>query len=228
MFFAESEDYKKQVVSVRRKLRRVAKNKITFIGETQMKENTHSLTTLALAGDTGKVVVSKPESFAGRVDFIAAANAEQTFPLAIFTPKERQKYGCCGITKAMFNDFLETKLAPAICDLDEEDLLIVIDRARVHNVKEIDAILDNNGCDNVKEIILLPRETAKHVSPLDNALFHDFKQGVRERLKNKEITFNKIKAAARREWGDFDSAALQAHYRHCRLYSRQSLSSDLD
>lgn len=215
-------------MSVRRKLRVLAKDRIIFLDETHIRETIHPTTTLALKGDKGKVLVQKPEAFAARLDIIAAATSEETLPLGLFGPKDRKRLGSKGITKAMFNGYMADTLGPAIAGLNTDCMKLVVDGARIHNLKEIEQALDNAGADNVEEIVLLPKEVAKHVSPLDNALFHDFKEAVRDRVKNERVNMPTLKRRVRKMWASIKPEKLEAHYRKSRLYKHQPLTDDLD
>lgn len=213
--------------AVRRKLRRTRRDKIIFVDETYIKENIYPLTTLVTQGDLGKVKVKKPSTFAQRLDIIAGITVDGPLPLKSFTPQQRKKKGSKGITKSMFLDYVSGVLAPAASAMDLEDATLVLDRSKIHNVADIEAVLDNEGCDNIKHILMLPKETAKHVSPLDNALFHEFKEDVRKEVKGKIVSLDTLKSHARRVWERFSPKQITAHYRHCRLYPRQKLDDDL-
>lgn len=213
---------------MRRKLRRVAKNKIIFIDETNIKEDVIPQTTLVLSGDSGEVPVRQPESYAPRLDIIGSITSEVALPMTIFTPQQRKSLGTKGVTAAMFNSYIQENLGPALNGMDIDDMILVLDNARIHNVNSVERALDNAGVDNVKEILLLPKQSAKKVSPLDNALWNAFKQRVQEGLKNKRATLNQVQSKARAVWESLEPELLESEYRQCRLFKRQPLADDLN
>ena len=61
---------------------------------------------------------------------------------------------------------------------------------------------------------LMPPNSAKRLSPLDNSLFHQWKETVQ---KLGRITKNNIVQIMTDERNHIKQSTLMAHYRHCRL-----------
>jgi hypothetical protein len=225
--FLGTDSFKDDVRRVRRRLRRVAKPRLVFIDETGMKTNVRPSQTLVLKGDQGDIKVDKPGSYSDRVDFIGAITATELFPPLVLTPKDRKAHGSKGVTQAIFGDFVAHELAPALNASDEQSFTLVLDASRAHNVAGIEQALDNAGCDKVDHIMILPKETAKKVSPLDNALWKDLKKKVRDAGKNRKVDAAWLARQLRQSWSSLDPGLLPAHYHHCRLYAGDALDDDL-
>jgi hypothetical protein len=216
--FLGTDDFKDSVRHVRQKLRRVAKARLVFVDETSMKTDVDPTHTLALPGDSGDVEVERPNSFSARVDFIGAITANEVFPPSIITPADRARLGTRGVTQDIFN---------AINESLQQSFTLVLDRSRAHSLAGIGQALDNAGCDKVEHIVVLPKETAKKVSPLDNALWNDWKKMVQHSVKNKRVDVALLSRQMRLNWQRLSHANLQAHYHHCRLYAGDGLDDDL-
>ena len=77
----------------------------------------------------------------------------------------------------------------------------MIDRARIHNEEKIfEAFRERGG--HVMSILKMPAHGAKRMSPLDNALFHDWKEAIR---KHGPLTLNRIRQVM------FDASVEQHH-----------------
>jgi len=98
-----------------------------------------------------------------------------------------------GINGAMLLQFIDDVLAQAVEGLDRYPLTLVFDRAPIH--RDLDSILQafrDRGSESIKEIILLPPNAAKRVSPLDNALFHDWKEECRKQCPVTQRTIERV------------------------------------
>lgn len=79
------------------------------------------------------------------------------------------------------------------------------------------------GCQDVKHIWFMPPQAAKRMSPLDNALFHDWKERVRKR---DPITKRNIQQIMADEWNNLPTSSIRSHYRHCLLPARHDPYGD--
>jgi hypothetical protein len=91
-------------------------------------------------------------------------------------------------------------------------LYLVLDKASIHNEQKILEAFHDNGCQELVEVWKMPTKAAKRMSPLDNALFHHWKERIRKLGKvNKE---NAVQRMAD-QWNQLPSSLLRSQYRHC-------------
>jgi hypothetical protein len=184
--------------------------RIIFLDETHMRLSDAPLRTLVLPGEQPYVVTLATESYAPRYDMIASCTGtEQLIPI-IYAPKER----AAGITTQMLVDFINDLWGQAVGALDRYPLTLVIDAASIHNVEKIKEALEELGRGEIVDIIKMPAHSAKRLSPLDNALFHDWKQAVREMGK---LTPQNIQQHMTSAWDQLPAEFLDAHYKNCGL-----------
>lgn len=179
-------------------------------------------TTIVLPDEPKYVIVDDDTSYAKRFDMIACVNGKKAFAPVIYTPKERSDAGVKGINTDMLVDYILNTLGQETWALDRAPLTLVIDRSRIHNVdKMIEAFNERGG--HVMNIIMMPPKAAKRLSPLDNALFHDWKQAIRN---HGPLTIQTIEQIMADEWNNITEQQIQAHYHHCRLARLQDVYED--
>lgn len=210
------------IARLRRKIQQHSKERVLFLDETAMTTEEAPSTTLALEGDHGIVQSGETSGYAPRFDMIACVNADRVFPPIIFTPKERAEAGVKGINKKMLVKYIQTILAQGIGALDQYPIILTIDRAPIHQGQLLQEFHDM-GCQDVKDIWLMPKQAAKRMSPLDNALFHDWKERVR---KHAPLTKEDMQHWMEYEWNRITPQQLRAHYRHCLLTSHHDVYAD--
>ena len=187
---------------------------------------------LAPAGQTPKTTAEKPEKYKPRVDIIGAVGYNA--PLACETktssqrraipnPKKR-KTGVKGYTKAMVKDFLQSELAPKIMNMKVKDVVVCMDKGLAFKEEEAKEQFTAAGAKNVKKVLILPTNTAKHVSPLDNTLWHSLKERVRARKPRTEAGTARI---LKEEFMGISQMDIQNYFRKCRLTWRSDRSGDL-
>lgn len=110
--------------------------------------------------------------------------------------------------------YIQDILAQAIGATDEYPVKLVLDKASIHNEKELLDTFHLNGAQNVTEIIKMPTQAAKRMCPLDNSMFHQWKEQCRNREK---ITMKNIQQIMSDEWNRFTKEDIYAHYRYCGL-----------
>ena len=94
--------------------------------------------------------------------------------------------------------------------MDRAPLTLVIDRSRIHHVdRMLEAFNERGG--HVMDITMMPSKAAKRISPLDNALFHDWKQAIR---KHGPLTLRSLEQVMSDEWNKITKQQIQAHYHH--------------
>jgi hypothetical protein len=112
----------------------------------------------------------------------------------------------------MLLQFIDDILAQAVEGLDRYPLTLVLDRAAIHtNVDSLLQAFRDRGSESISEILLMPPNAAKRLSPLDNALFHDWKEEVR---KHTPATRGNIQQLMNDAWANMKP---QPHYKHCAL-----------
>ena len=79
------------------------------------------------------------------------------------------------------------------------------------------------GCDLIADILIMPTQAAKRMSPLDNALFATWKRNIKNRGPVKD---SNIVDLMYDEWDQLTAADILPHYRHCLLMQRQDVYGD--
>jgi hypothetical protein len=111
---------------------------------------------------------------------IAAIVGNQVLPPITFTPQDRRTRKIKGINSEMFIDFIENVLYPSISELDHCPIYLVLDKSNIHNVSKIEQAFRNVGCTEVAEILIILTQAAKRINLLDNTLFHEWKERIRQ------------------------------------------------
>lgn len=197
---------------MRRKLRRIGMKKVLFLDETALRLSEAATHTIVLPGEQPYVEATETSSYSKRFDMIACCTGDQVLLPKIFSPKERKSAEVRGINGPMLQQFIDDTLAQAVEGLDRYPLTLVLDRAPIH--KDVDTLLQafrDRGSESIKEILLMPPYAAKRLSPLDNSLFHDWKEECRRRTPATERNIQQIMNDA---WMKMDP---KQHYKHCGL-----------
>lgn len=192
---------------------------LLFLDETALRVSEAPTHTIVLPGEQAFVIVEDTTSYAARFDMIACCTSKETLPPIIYAPTERER----GINSAMLLAYIRDFLAQAVGALDRYPLTLVVDKSAIHNPAKILQTFHDWGCQDLTEVLLLPTQSAKRLSPLDNSIFHDWKERCRS---HDEITSDNIRCVMNNEWNNLDAAHLAAHYDHCLLRPRQPLLSD--
>src|ERR1700733_14295146 len=74
------------------------------------------------------------------------------------------------------------------------------------------------GCQDMQTIYLMPTNSAKRLSPLDNGLFHQWKEACRRKGPIKKRNIVQIMADC---WNAITRAKIQKCYQHCGLMSHR-------
>lgn len=207
-----SADLCEEIADMRRKLRKIGTNKVLFLDETALRLSEASTHTLVLPGEKAYVEATETSSYSKRYDMIACCVGDQVLLPKIFTPKERSDAAVRGINGPMLQQFIDDTLAQAVEGLDRYPLTLVLDRAPLH--KNIDQLLQafhDRSSQSIKEILLLPPNAAKRLSPLDHSLFHVWKEECRKHTPSTASTIQQVMSDA---WNKMDPAP---HYKHCGL-----------
>ena len=110
------------------------------------------------------------------------------------TNNKRNNKRVKGITKAMVNSYIDNLLAQAVGALDLFPLTLVVDGSTAHNTGEMLQAFHDAGCQDMQTIYTMPTNSAKRLSPLDNTLFHSWKEKCRKRspIKKRNIVKGKL------------------------------------
>lgn len=207
-----SADLCEQIADVRRKLRRCRTDHVLFLDETAQRLSEAPTHTIVLPGQTAYVEATETSSYAKRYDMIAVCTGDRVLLPKIYSPAERSDAGVKGINGAMLRQFIDDTLAQAVEGLDRYPLTLVLDRAPIHmNIDTIREAFRDRGSESIKDILLLPPNAAKRLSPLDNSLFHDWKV---ESRKHYPATAENIEQVMSDAWNKMDP---KPHYKHCGL-----------
>jgi len=204
---------------VRRKIQRIGVGHVIFLDETLKREGDVDSYSIFLPGEPPYIQTSATTKYAARYDMIAACTGKEVLMPSIYAPTERG----AGITTAILIRFIDNLLAQQLRALDRYPLILLLDRASIHNEEKIMEALHIRGCGEVTSIIKLPPASAKRLSPLDNSLFNLWRQRV---LAEGPLTKRNIQQRMSDAWNTFTPAELIAQYRHCGLLRRQDVYFD--
>jgi hypothetical protein len=141
---------------------------------------------------------------------IACCVGDRVLLPKIFTPAERAGADVRGINGAMLHQFIDDVLAQAVEGLDRYPLTLVLDRAPIHlDLAAIRQTFSDRGSQSIKDILLMPPNAAKRLSPLDNSIFHEWKEEVR---KHTPVTRDTIEQVMNDAWMKVNP---HPHYKHC-------------
>ena len=200
-----------QIAKMRRKLQRMSKERLLFLDETAVRLSEAPTSTLVLPGEQPYVLAEDTTSYAKRFDMIACINGKQTFAPTIYSPKERSAAGVKGINTEMLLDYIYSTLGQETAALDNPPLTLVLDKACIHSEEAIlQAFRERGG--HVCELMKMPTQAAKRLSPLDNSLFHDWKEAIRRRCP---LTLSSIEQVMADEWNNIPSAKIRRSSRGC-------------
>lgn len=190
--------------------------------EVAVKLNEGENYTLVLPGEKEYVTVTDTTSYSKRYDMIALCNGDRVLPPVIYTPKDRTERSVKGVTKRMLEQAVDSILAQAVAGIDEYPLYLIVDKACIHQ-QDIIQVFHDRGCQDVKQVLFLPTQAAKRMSPLDNALFHTWKNNVR---KHAPLTEDNVVRIMSDEWNKIESRQIRSQYRKCLLMRYQNVYDD--
>jgi hypothetical protein len=233
----ETKEYRDSVVSIRKKCQNVAKNRLVFIDGSGIRAEPRQLKGLAPLGQTAKTTASKPEKYEPRVDIMGAISYTSPLACETKTSKQRKNYlnprklskknkkGVKGYTKQMVKDFLRLKLAPKIKEMKAKKIIVCMDKGLAFKEEEAKEQFRLGGTYKVKDIWILPTNTAKYVSPLDNTLWHSLKERVRARKPKSEDHTAKI---VNEEFMAINETDIKNYFKNCKLIRGSDPTEDLN
>jgi hypothetical protein len=211
-----------EIAEMRRKIQKISKKRIIFTDEVGVKLNETEGFTLVFPGEKAYLEATDTTSYAARYDMIAFCNGEQVLVPFIITPEDRKRQGVSGITKKLLHISIQQLFAQALGGLNEYPLFIIADKASIHKKDLLDAFHEM-GCQDVKDVWLMPNQAAKRMSPLDNSLFHYWKERVR---KHAPLTLSNVVQIMSDEWNKLSSELIHSQFRKSLLLRRQDPYAD--
>ncbi len=208
------------IAKLRRKLQRISNKKIIFLDETHIKLNEVPRTILVAPGEKPYVIVTDSSSYAFRYDLIAAVVSNQVFPPVIFTPQDQKTRNVKGINGEMLIDYIENVFCPAIDKLNYHPIYLIVDKSNIHNVSNIEQALRSGGCTTLTQVLIIPTQAGKRINPLDNTLFHEWKEKVRQ---HSVLTEDTIVTIMINEWNNIKEQNIKHHYDHCAISYGQNV-----
>jgi hypothetical protein len=202
------------IADLRKKIQRIKKANILFLDETHLRVSACPNYTLVAPGDDPYIIVEDNTQYAKRYDMIACCTSKEVFPPIVYTPKERKESGVKGINTKMLITYIQNTLAQAAGALDRYPLYLVLDKGTCHNIDQIVEAFHDNGCQELVEVWKMPTQAAKRMSPLDNSLFHEWKERCRSHYP---ITSKNIEQIMADEWNNTKPENLKRYYQHCGL-----------
>ena len=154
---------------------------------------------------------------------IACISGNKVLPSIVYTPRDRGSRGVAGINEQMLIDYIEDLLGRSISGLDLYPLVLVYDKAPIHNSQRVLDSFHSVGCEELKEVVKLPTQGPKRLSPLDNSLFSQWKHRVRSHFP---LTESNIVSVMVKEWEATDPKQIKSYYHHCGLTYGSDLYGD--
>jgi DDE superfamily endonuclease len=217
------DDSCKSIVKFRRWAQRIANNKLIFLDETAIRVSDAPRNTLVMPDEQPIVVVEDNSSYAARYDMIAVTTGTEVLPPVIFSPEDRETRGVDGIQGWMLNEYILDILARSIAALDRYPMYLVVDRSTAHNSETMMESFHCGGCFEIVDIMKMPTKAAKRISPLDNGIFHEWKDRVR---KHNLLTSKNIESVMVQEWENISQENISHYYKHCGLTHGQDVYKD--
>jgi hypothetical protein len=216
--------YKSAVEKFRRKLQRISKKKLIFIDQSSIEIGARPHRGLHVQGKQPKSAMHRSSVYPKRIDIMGAISYNKVLSVETNTPAQRRQERRKGYRKIDILNFIQTKVSRDLVRLGEDDVVFILDKGCNLTVDEVKAAFKKGRCNLVKDVLLIPTSAGKHVSPLDNCLWHQLKEGVRAKCPiDEEATIAAIKSS----WKEVSKDNLNNYYRHCALMRRQDVSKDL-
>jgi hypothetical protein len=219
-----SDVYVENVKEFRRRAHGIGLSRLVFVDQTNLNESMRPLYGLAPRGKPSLVSTRSAPRYSPRVDVTGACYGHGVLSLKAMTPEERSRFGVKGWTKSLILSWMRNELARDIDMLDLQNMVVVLDKGLSITATEVLNSIHEGGCSNVTEVWIMETGIAKHVSPLDNTLWHDWKERIRKREPISELSLIRI---CKQEWLRTSVPHLEGYYRKCALTRGTNISYDL-
>ncbi|CAF3016128.1 unnamed protein product [Rotaria sp. Silwood2] len=99
---------------------------------------------------------------------------------------------CFDFIGAINGPQITNTLAPAINRLRINDMYLICDKSRLHNMANMMRPLKTGKCKSIIDIHYMPTASAKYISPLDNPIWHSFRKLVRKQYPFTTVDLSSI------------------------------------
>lgn len=206
-------DFCESIADVRRLLQRISKSCLLVLDESHVELGIAPTRTVVLPDDQPIVEVEESGSYTRRYDTLHCCSINRVFEMMIVTPEERAETEVKGIRSAKIKSWLTAVVARQVRTLNLPYVYVMCDRASIHTKKGIIEAFAQGGV-AVTQVILMPARSAKRLSPLDNALFHDWKFKITDKST---VTTANIESRMVDAWNALSAKQIHSHFRNCGL-----------
>ncbi|CAF3229703.1 unnamed protein product, partial [Rotaria sp. Silwood2] len=168
-----------EIGKFRKFLQQISNDRLIFIDEIAIYGIMPPLRTLVAPGHQSFVIVDKLSAYAERFDFIGAINGSKPIACMTSTPVDRKAKDIQSVRKEVIHEWIVKSLAPAINRLNIDYVYLICDRSRAHNLAEMMQAFIMGKSKSVINVHYMPTASAKYISPLDNPIWHSFRETVR-------------------------------------------------
>ncbi|CAF0977387.1 unnamed protein product [Rotaria sordida] len=203
-----------EIGKFRKFLQRISNDRLIFIDEIAIYGIMPPLRTLVAPGHQSFVIVDKPSAYAERFDFIGAINGSKPIACMTLTPVDRKAKDIQGVRKEVIHEWIIKSLAPAINRLNIDRVHLICDRSRAHNRAEMMQAFIMGKCKSVINVHYMPTASAKYISPLDNPIWHSFRETVR---KQHPLTISNLPSILSRTFYSLSRDQIMNAYRKCAI-----------
>ena len=217
--------YCENVIAFRRKAQRISIKKLVFVDQTNVNESYRRLYGLSPKGKKSPVSSRTTPRYTARVDVMGACVGDRVLDLDVLTPQARQRAGVKGYTKSRVLSWFRRTLALNIQALHLDGMVVVVDKALKMKPEEAKEALVAGGCNDDLQVWVMDTGIAKHCSPLDNSIWHEWKDKVRA---SSPVSENSLLRIIQRQWHSIPSDHVTGYYRKCALTWGADVTRELD
>ena len=192
--------------------RRISNKHLLVLDESQLHVSEAPKHTLVAEGEQQYILVSENSAYSERYDIIVVLAGDRVLPPIIYSAEDRRRLKVDGIRGFMLIDYIEDLLARAVSGLDRYPLYLLMDRASCHKTEKLLDAFRSQGCEEVVAVKLYPSKASKRLSPLDNSLFHQWKEKCRAHFP---LSKRNIKSVMIQSLYDIPSKTIMAYSRQC-------------
>lgn len=211
-----SADHCEQVAEVRRDIQQFPKQGLLILDETAVKLGMYPRTTITLEGNTPYVTTSHTGHYGPRYDMISCIHFNGVFEPMIIAPEMRSEAGGAGITTYALCSYLSNSVAPAAAQLGVSRLGLVLDKASIHSTQRVIDAFAQGGV-HLEKVWKLPTASSNRASPLDNTLFHEWKERIRN---HRGLSENNVVELMLDSWQQTSVQSIHHYYHLCGLLRR--------
>jgi hypothetical protein len=193
-------------------LKPISNEQLIFIDEIAIYSTMVPRRTLVAPGQKPLILVKEPSAYAKRFDFIGAINGSQPIACMTLTPADRTARRIKGIRQQVINQWITDTLAPEINQLGINNLYLICDKSTAHNQVHMMQALKAAKCYSVIKFLYIPTAAAKYLSPLDNPIWHSFKEVIRSQHP---LTLMDIPELLSQTFYSLSTQEIQNAYRKC-------------